>query len=557
MPKSKNKFIHVSKGGSFLFGIGLFVFILTFFNSSSVAQWRKIHTLGIVSTAGITNYFRTIDGGITWTQLPMDSEVYQPVAMKNIFYALSETNHQLTNARGYGLLCESLDGGLNWQPIYSFPFGVSGTIITNGSRLYIQSLDSEVYLNGPIPPLGKGVYYSDDAGFTWTLLGGPRTFYDTRGLFAGKCGVWAGDRLGGLWTNRTGIGSNSIPNLSRNQVSFNSLRCPSQFDSVITFTFFDSVNGNQALLIGVSIQGSQNFSIGSSSVIPRMIHENDSIIVSYNPQQPISDTAELHLSFSLGCATFDTSILLLGKGRFPKENVQFIPTLSPTSASSGSQVDLFVKPDKIISGRGLQTIAFDLNYFGDVLDYHAVTTNIPNATITIGAPTHSGKIETLPVTITGNDLMLDPAQSVADIKFTAMLSHTNATVIIISNMQLNNGDANYVNCVLSADTGNTNFTVNFVCGDTTLYEFLRTGKILSITSIHPNPVQDEVEIEIHSAYKQNANIELFNALGTKVFSDTKNFFAGINEIRVDTKNLSNGVYVVRIGDVSQTFVKIQ
>ena len=79
-------------------------------------------------------------------------------------------------------------------------------------------------------------------------------------------------------------------------------------------------------------------------------------------------------------------------------------------------------------------------------------------------------------------------------------------------------------------------------------------EILEITSLRPNPAQDELEIDLQSAARQDANIEILNALGAKVYSDTKNIISGASSIHLDTRSLSSGVYLVRVGGVSQSLI---
>ena len=84
---------------------------------------------------------------------------------------------------------------------------------------------------------------------------------------------------------------------------------------------------------------------------------------------------------------------------------------------------------------------------------------------------------------------------------------------------------------------------------------------MKIISLRQNPVQDIIELNLQSPSKQVASVEIYDALGVKLFSDTKNLSEGDNEIPLDTKLLSNGVYIVRInstyGTASQCFVKIK
>jgi hypothetical protein len=84
---------------------------------------------------------------------------------------------------------------------------------------------------------------------------------------------------------------------------------------------------------------------------------------------------------------------------------------------------------------------------------------------------------------------------------------------------------------------------------------------MKIASLRPNPTQDELELDLESPSSEDAMIEIFDALGVKVLSDAKTMASGTNVVHLDTKNLSGGMYLVRInsaaGSVSRSFVKVQ
>jgi hypothetical protein len=126
-----------------------------------------------------------------------------------------------------------------------------------------------------------------------------------------------------------------------------------------------------------------------------------------------------------------------------------------------------------------------------------------------------------------------------------------------------NQDTTFRDCMIAALSKTDTFYVDIQgsCGDSILREFMKTGKVMNITSLHPNPSQNEVTVDLHSAIMQNANIEIIDALGVKVLSVAKNLLSGSNSIHLNTRNLSAGVYLIRIispnGAASQSFVKIR
>ena len=211
--------------------------------------------------------------------------------------------------------------------------------------------------------------------------------------------------------------------------------------------------------------------------------------------------------------------------------------------------------------------------------------------MTAGTPVFSSGTETLPITITGNNISLDSLQAIASLKFLAMVTKTMQTPITMSNLQLNGGDQNFANCILSADTTNSTFNLIAVCGDSTLSKFMNGILPMKIISLRPNPAQDEIIIDVvapafsrsgtdnssGSASLETASIAtassgtvshgtaesrpyyvgMFDALGYQLFSGDRYLSPGTNEIHLDTKNLSGGMYLVRIGSESRSFVKVR
>ncbi|HYM20696.1 MAG TPA: T9SS type A sorting domain-containing protein [Candidatus Kapabacteria bacterium] len=336
-------------------------------------------------------------------------------------------------------------------------------------------------------------------------------------------------------------------------------------DSVIVFTFFDTCTNEEAKLLSaeLSYTGAGAFLLVNPTL--GVIHPNDSLIVRYDPQNAQSDTALLTLKFTLNGIERDTSILLIGGGKAPPERLQLAASFTQNNISAGKTTDLLITPNKMISGTGLQRIDFDLLYNGDLLTETNILTQITGASVAAGVPSPltplpGGErgIVSLPVSIRGSDLSLDPSKVIADITFSTTLTDTNVTDVSISNLKLNNGDPDFANCILSADTTATTFTLALVCGDSSIQQYLRTGTF-RIISIRPNPASDEIEIALHCQTLQTVRVEIFNTLGESVMTVGKEIAVGENSIKLNMQSIASGIYVIRVsgasGVVSQSFVK--
>ncbi len=220
--------------------------------------------------------------------------------------------------------------------------------------------------------------------------------------------------------------------------------------------------------------------------------------------------------------------------------------LDPAAKAGGdlSTVTYNIKetPGKTFSGAGIAKLNFDLNYNTDVLNYTSSksTANLSSLDgknfILIGNPN---------ITADANGIL-------ATIGFTVYLTKDSTTSIILTNRN----DTTQTPCGMTTLTlgGSATFDYSYLCGERSLSAFLRDGLQIHITSIRPNPAQDEIEINLQSGLKQDANVEIFNALGARVYFGAKNLILGENKVHLDTKGLSSGMYLVRVGSVSESLV---
>jgi hypothetical protein len=276
----------------------------------NVAFSDNLH--GIISPYSIyNNIYTTSDGGISWLKGELEGDLYQPVGIKNslLFFAIREAS---SNSVNNGDFLRSTDGGVNWQKIYTYwntaQYAVTGTVqYGHNMSLFFQTTSDN----------SEGIMMSDDSGKTFMSLCGPKNEVDTK-FFVRDSFIYAGDKYGGLWLNTTGIGSNSVPILSKSNVILLAHNCSDIFDT-ITFTLFDSCNGRQATLLDASLNGSTKFSL-NSGLVPRSIHPDDTLAIQYKPTSDLAeDTAIIQLRFKLGWKEFDTLITLIGKGYKAKD----------------------------------------------------------------------------------------------------------------------------------------------------------------------------------------------------------------------------------------------
>jgi len=206
-------------------------------------------------------------------------------------------------------------------------------------------------------------------------------------------------------------------------------------------------------------------------------------------------------------------------------------------------------PGKSFTGAGIQQIGFDLKYNTDLLTFDQ--TQSTNITSTNGQN----------FTIPGSpNIQADANGILASIGFTVFLTKDSTTTINLLNAKIDTTNNPPCGNTTFSYSGSTLFDYNFVCGERSISGYMNGVMPMKIISLRPNPAQDGIELNVQSFSKQDAVFEIYDALGTRVFSNVKNLQQGASNIRLDTKTLSSGVYLVRLrtmnGETSQSFMKV-
>ena len=69
---------------------------------------------------------------------------------------------------------------------------------------------------------------------------------------------------------------------------------------------------------------------------------------------------------------------------------------------------------------------------------------------------------------------------------------------------------------------------------------------VTTTRIYPNPVVDQMTIEVNAAQASEMSISVYNLMGQKVMDKNVSINTGINTPTLNTSSLSSGVYFVTV-----------
>jgi len=173
-------------------------------------------------------------------------------------------------------------------------------------------------------------------------------------------------------------------------------------------------------------------------------------------------------------------------------------------------------------------------------------------------------------TISGSpEIRADANGLLASIGFRVYLTKDSVTTIdVVSRIDTMPGPCGSV-VTTSIESSSAAFNYSFICGERAIQDGMNGFLPMKIISLRPNPAQDEIIIDVVApAFSRSGGgnsdwtaesrpYYVFDALGKQVYSGTAEISLGTNEIHLDTKNLSGGMYMVRIGSESRSFVKVR
>ena len=74
----------------------------------------------------------------------------------------------------------------------------------------------------------------------------------------------------------------------------------------------------------------------------------------------------------------------------------------------------------------------------------------------------------------------------------------------------------------------------------------QTVNPMTSVRVYPNPVQNELNIEVNASQASEMNIAVYNITGQKVMETSANISAGINAPSINVSNLNSGIYFVTV-----------
>jgi photosystem II stability/assembly factor-like uncharacterized protein len=610
------------------------------FNKAGLDRYLGINFVddlhGVVSTyqgsKGYAPALLTNDGGKTWSQtqgiLIEAWGVYAQKGSSNFIIVGEKVATDQSNSEN---VYASTDYGMTWQIIALIPGRTTGHVAGVGSVMYVQSQTAWQFSN---TASFRGLNRSTDGGKTWTNVGGPENYRDTRFSVTGCNGsvVYAFDESGGVWKTIDG-GDGAIqktpisPSISRSQISLTASICSTDSAKIAYSNF--SCSDLTIESIGFSDSTNKIISTGALSFsrypkIPQTLGmiSSDSIEIKWDPKKadaftPPPTFIKMHGTIGSTNTVFDTLLAVTTQIISPQpdshpDNIIFAKsragdpicsTFVLKNFSSTGSVSFILDSAELTN----KDSSFEISIISSTLP--AIVAPQDSVILQVCFTPHDTNMHqdsliiktdcfSFPIALSGSGStgLID----VNDLDFGSVkIGDTVCKSVLIQNIGLSvftllqsilsdtiNFSVNkiFVNAVIAVGTSfpvkvcfhpkaeaSFNAGIDWVTDLQPVFSHsVKSNSILSGKGviqagvkttaagsfvIRPNPARDELRVELEREVAQEVHIEILDALGKKVLFDQRYLQSGMNIIHIDTKNLAAGIYVLRIGEIAQNFVK--
>jgi len=93
-----------------------------------------------------------------------------------------------------------------------------------------------------------------------------------------------------------------------------------------------------------------------------------------------------------------------------------------------------------------------------------------------------------------------------------------------------------------------------ICSTTGIMEYNTVNGSFDLDDIYPNPIQEDLNLNLHSSKNQNIVLEIISLDGKKILKKDFTIFKGQNTIETNISKLTKGVYLLKLSNASNDII---
>ena len=245
----------------------------------------------------------------------------------------------------------------------------------------------------------------------------------------------------------------------------------------------------------------------------------------------------------------------------PTDSIRFRLRPVRTTFFVGDTITIQLVAESAIDlSRNLRDISFNINFNGDLLTmFGSPKSLILNTNILAGTTSRKlpAKNEAQRNLFQGQPFLIIPANvPIIEFKFIVRLTDTTLSSLFLDGISLNGNDPNYAKCSLGFLSSFFDLDLTLRCGDSTLREFMRNGKVigLRIAPTFPNPITSRTNyrasLEYTSASANTMKLVIANVRGNIISSENIVAKQGSNILTIDAGRFASGDYYFLLSPIS-------